>query len=1552
MRNVYTFTTKKIAFFVLLVLGFLKAEAYDVTVAKDGTGNFTTVQAAIDAAPTSRTTAYTIFIKNGKYHEKISIPANKPFLFLIGESVASTILSWDDYSGKPNPAGGTFGTSNSASVTFNAPDCGAVNVTFENTTGDAPQALAINVNATRCAFKNCRFLGGQDTVLTNNNGNLQYFKNCYIDGVVDFIFGAAVSVFDSCVVYAKTRLDGLSGSYLTAANTPAGQTYGYVFRDCVIPANRGTTSYVLGRPWQNDGSSSPASNTKVIFLNTTMSSSVKPQGWDVWNTSTNTALITYGEYRSRKFDSSLVDVSQRVSWSQQLTAAQAVTYTNAAIFGAWDPCAALADICTYTPKPIVVSNFRGVKGTSTSAFTWNISWPISQVKYEIFRSSDRIAFTKISEQTSTTDSTINYNYSESIPPPGLTYYYYVLASKAGSASHITDTLAISSTPTINVTGAMGSFIQGLGTPSTSQSYVVSGASLTNNMIITAPTGYEISSNGGTTWNTSSNPIVLVQDVNGNIANTSISVRLNATSAATYNGNITHTSTGATSVNMPVTGTVQAAPLSVSSILEQWPLTINNADSAAVRATGVVGTLPTYNNLYASNGTTVPAITAYSPTHGQAFGVTANGDGSWGTAVGGPSGNLNRAFSVKYTITAASTHSLRVDSLILNSSFYNTASGTKLAVAWSTNDFLTDSSNVTGGIGADGLSMAAGANGAFTTPVLLINETAGTTANYRFALNGATGVTLASGQTLSIKLYYSCGSSSAGRYGKIKNLYVKGLTIANPATGDYRSHQTGDWTSLSTWERWDGTTWVTPAPDYPVYNNSGTATILNGHTVTVSATLPNGSGYIHLTKVNAGGQLIVNSGANLNVANDGILSTTDLQIDGALTVLGGLGTNGNVSVVLNGSFVYSGTSMNLSNTGDTVRVGPAGVYQHNANSNASPKVMLCQPSSTFSITGITTNQTGIFKNTSTYGNIIWNCSNQANYYAFRNTLDSVNVKGSFTVNSTGTTYISFANTSCRIVLPGGFYQTGGNVNFRESGTITDTLVVGGDFNVTGGSFISNFGTGTSLLLNLTGINKTINYTQSTATNTNWNVSGIYTMGNSLNLPNAAFGVTVGGTLNMGIYTVNGSGYFTLLPSATMSTASDFGVNGNLSTSGTKSLSTTANYIFNGAAAQVTGALLPATVNSLTINNTSNVTLSSDVAVVGGPLALTAGKLLLGTNNLSTSSVTGVSSSNYVVTNGTGAFKLNNVGVGANLLPVGLSVTSYNPLTINNIGTVDNFSVNVKSTFSNPFPTPTKVVNTQWNITEDIAGGSNATVGLSWILADQATGFNPLSNLNVMHYVGSSWLPTTATLTGAGTIASPYYATAAGFTSFSPFAVANIEALPLTLLSFNAAYDKNDVKVLWNTSNEINTASFVVEKSIDANLYTALGNVTAKNTNGNNAYSFTDINPVNGISYYRLKMIDKSGTYKYSSIVVLNTKIKGTITIYPNPSTTAITVTHAKATANAVAEIYLVDGRKVSTKQLFENNTQTTIDVSKLPAGNYLLTIINGQERNTVPFVKSK
>ncbi|KAA9332021.1 hypothetical protein F0P96_11045, partial [Hymenobacter busanensis] len=753
--------------------------AYDVVVAKDGSGNFTTVQAAINAAPTGRTTLYTIFIKNGKYKEKISVPANKPFLQLIGESVANTILTFDDGASNPLPGGGTVGTQNSASFSVNAPDFSALNITFENSYGDGTQAVAVLLNADRCAFYNCRFLGNQDTLYTKGSGvPRHYFRNCYIDGNVDFIFGSSIALFDNCVVYAKARTSAGS-SFITAANTPPGQTFGYVFRNTKLPANTGGTQYFLGRPWQNSTGSSPLAANKTVFLKSKVGAGLlQPAGWTTWDAGTNTSLITYAEFQPRTMSGNPLNVSQRVAWSQQLTPADTAAYARANLFGTWDPCAISANFCGNAAPEIAVANFRGAKGASQTTLNWNISWAIPQVKFELFRSSDNTTFTKLSEVTAQNDSTINFQQTDALPPAGSIYYYYLRASKTGYATHTTETIQISSQPTITTTGTLGAFAQYQTGASSVQTYSVSAVNMTDNLTITPPANFEISSNGGTTWATSATPLVLTPASNV-VAATTISVRLNAATAGTYSGNITHTSNGAPAATVAVTGTKTNTTAAVSETLQWWPMTRNNQDSTAVRSVAVTASTPVLRNLYLSNGTTVPTIPAYSVIRGQAFGATANGDGSWGTAVGGPGGNLSRKFYEQFTVTAAAGHSLRLDSLLLTSAFHNTSSNTKLAVVYSRSAFVSDSADVTGGRGPTG-GLLSTANGAFATPILLANQTTGATNVYRLALNGSTGVVIAAGQTVTLRLYFSCGSTSTGRYAMLRNVVAKGEDLT-PAT---------------------------------------------------------------------------------------------------------------------------------------------------------------------------------------------------------------------------------------------------------------------------------------------------------------------------------------------------------------------------------------------------------------------------------------------------------------------------------------------------------------------------------------------------------------------------------------------------------------------------------------------------------------------------------------------------------------------------------------------------------------------------------------------------
>ena len=213
-------------FLLLLQQGF--AQNRRIVVAKDGSGQFTTVQEALNTVSDSSQTTTVIFIKDGVYKEKLRLAASKWNVHLIGESADKTILTYDDYASKKDSAGKDIGTSGSASFFIYGSDFTAENITFENSAGPVGQAVAVRVSGDKVKFINCRFLGFQDTLFTQGTDSRQYYFNCYIEGTVDFIFGSSTALFERCTLFGKR------GGYYTAASTPQEKRYGYVFLNCTL----------------------------------------------------------------------------------------------------------------------------------------------------------------------------------------------------------------------------------------------------------------------------------------------------------------------------------------------------------------------------------------------------------------------------------------------------------------------------------------------------------------------------------------------------------------------------------------------------------------------------------------------------------------------------------------------------------------------------------------------------------------------------------------------------------------------------------------------------------------------------------------------------------------------------------------------------------------------------------------------------------------------------------------------------------------------------------------------------------------------------------------------------------------------------------------------------------------------------------------------------------------------------------------------------------------------------------------------------------------------
>ena len=273
---------------------------YDYVVAQDGSGDFFTVQEAINAVPDFRKNIRTtILIRKGTYKEKIIIPESKINVSLIGEEGAT--LTNDDFANKKNVFGENMGTSGSSSCYIYAPDFYAENITFENSAGPVGQAVACFVSADRAFFKNCRFLGFQDTLYTYGKQSRQYYEDCYIEGTVDFIFGWSTAVFNRCHIHSKR--DG----YVTAPSTDQGKKYGYVFYDCKLTASPEAKKVYLSRPWRP--------YAQAVFVRCELGQHVLPEGWNNWGKKENEKTAFYAEYDSRGEGA---NPKARASFSHQL----------------------------------------------------------------------------------------------------------------------------------------------------------------------------------------------------------------------------------------------------------------------------------------------------------------------------------------------------------------------------------------------------------------------------------------------------------------------------------------------------------------------------------------------------------------------------------------------------------------------------------------------------------------------------------------------------------------------------------------------------------------------------------------------------------------------------------------------------------------------------------------------------------------------------------------------------------------------------------------------------------------------------------------------------------------------------------------------------------------------------------------------------------------------------------------------------------------------------------------------------------------------------------
>ena len=289
-----------------------------IVVSRDGTGNFRTLQEAIESARAFMDYTVTIYVKNGVYKEKVIVPSWVENIDIIGEDRDKTIITYDDHANINK-----MGTFRTYTVKVEGSDITFKNLTIENNAAQLGQAVALHTEGDRLKFINCRILGNQDTIYTGAKFTRLYFKDCYIDGTTDFIFGPSTALFEDCIIHSKRN------SYVTAASTPKEAKYGYVFKHCKLTAEPGVDKVYLGRPWR------PYAYT--LFIECELGKHIVLGGWHNWGKQSNEETARYMEYKNTGEGA---NVSERVAWSKQLTKKEAEAVTVDAIFGTqsnWNP---------------------------------------------------------------------------------------------------------------------------------------------------------------------------------------------------------------------------------------------------------------------------------------------------------------------------------------------------------------------------------------------------------------------------------------------------------------------------------------------------------------------------------------------------------------------------------------------------------------------------------------------------------------------------------------------------------------------------------------------------------------------------------------------------------------------------------------------------------------------------------------------------------------------------------------------------------------------------------------------------------------------------------------------------------------------------------------------------------------------------------------------------------------------------------------------------------------------------------------------------------------
>ena len=863
-------------------------------------------------------------------------------------------------------------------------------------------------------------------------------------------------------------------------------------------------------------------------------------------------------------------------------------------------------------------------------------------------------------------------------------------------------------------------------------------------------------------------------------------------------------------------------------------------------------------------------------------------------------------------------------------------------------------------------------------------------------------------------------------------------VYSAAIGDYRSIATGNWNATSTWETYNGTSWVS-ASSTPT-STDGVVEIQNGHTVTIIAAVT-----VDQIKVNAGGTLNILIGKTVTLANG---ASDDLTVNGSMNINGTLAAQATSTIINNGTMILTSGGANTFAAGSTISINNGALYKAQDNSfTATSNIWTINSGGTFQydvnggslplatwntgstclVTGITSTPPGNL--TQPFYNFTYNCTGQSATEKLSGLLTTVN--GDFTMISSGIgrlrlsqqenftltiggnfymqgglLYVSCKGSADSILVSGNYLQTGGVFGLTDGtteGGVTPTFMTVTDFNITNGTFDMTSNVGNSIGNGVTTLN--INrdfsqtggtFTETATTGANYGYGKVYfvksgtqifskpsgTMSNTINIT-----VNNGSILDMNTYYPTGTGTFTVLSGGALIMASPLGItatslNGNVQVTGARSFSTSGNYTYNATSAQVTGDGLPSTVNNLTIDNVNHVTLSNTVSVAGiltlanGQVITNANELIL--TNSAITSINGHSLTNYVrgnlrrYVNASGSYDFP-VGTSANYEFINITLTGMTGFT------------NVLSSFTNssPFDSSFPISGIQingtdidslldygyWTMTPNspmTSGNYSVTVKEKGFTnaANSPAGYCVLkraNNTSAWQSIGTHNIPTQFESNGVAT------AVRSGLTSFSQFSIGKttkVGGLPIKLIYFNAVKRENAVMLSWATGSEINNDYFTIERSVDGIIFEP---VLIKKGAGNSTITLTytdvDANPMEGVSYYRLKQTDYDNHFTYSEVKsikfspsqnndgIQNLKL---ISISPNPFNENFICSFKTNTNSSVGFQLLNSSGQIVAKDNIAStdgiNQFQFINDKNLQPGIYLAVLICNNERIVTKLLK--